>query len=82
MKFIKQFGLSLVILGGTFLINENKWGLIFLIPGGVLFATYTFLSGFEEPIKQPNWELVYPELSLGFSEDLEDETPEIDKKKS
>ena len=79
LLFFKHVSLSLMILGGTFLLNENKWGLFFIVPGGVLYSIYNFLSGFEEPYQEPNWELVYPELGGEYPETLDFDIDSDDK---
>ncbi len=38
------------------------------------FAAYCILSAFKSIQEEPNWELVYPELSLGYVHDDEELT--------
>ena len=59
-----------MIFGGTLLLNENKIGLYFIVPGGIIYAIQTFLTGLQIPKNEPVWELVYPELSIDKDEDL------------
>ena len=63
----RQFGLSILILGIAFYINDFLIGPILFAIGSVFYITYTIMCGFSPTHEEPNWELVYPELALGSS---------------
>jgi hypothetical protein len=47
----------------------------FVIISGCTMVLAQFMAGFEPIHEYPNWELVYPELALGYSDE-----PEINEK--
>ena len=63
---VRQFGITTLIIGGILFINKIPFSTFFLVIGALLFAFYYFLSSFNEIKKDPNWELVFPELALGI----------------
>ena len=73
MKQLRQFSIAIIIFGGMFYIEGIFPGNVILSIGGILYGVHSFLLSFEKVHIEPNWELVYPELALGISEDeLED----------
>ena len=90
MRKIYQWSISIGVLGLTFhylnLRSEDPSALIkitttiMIFVGVIFYCIIWFLSGFEPIQEEPNWELVYPELALGYSDsDLEDYTNELTK---
>ena len=75
MRVLRQFSIAIMILGAIFYIDGVFLGNVILSIGGILYGVHAFLLSFEKVYIEPNWELVYPELALGISEDeLDDET--------
>ena len=78
MKQLRQFSIAIIIFGGMFYIEGIFPGNVILSIGGILYGVHSFLLSFEKVYIEPNWELVYPELALGISEEeLEDEKEQI-----
>ena len=76
LHFIKHLGISFLSLGGVFIILEFKIsGVLLIVSGGILYSIATFFVGFEKNIKDPHWEIVFPELALG----IVDEDPVLEK---
>ncbi len=78
---VKQFSLIFLAVGGVMYLNEihySKWA---ISSGGLGYSLYCLLSSFLPVHKDPNWELVYPELALGHSDVLiESEDEELSNK--
>ena len=79
MKALRQFSIALIIIGGIFYLDKYILGNVILTIGGMLYGVHAFLLSFEKVYIEPNWELVYPELALGISEE---DLHEIELKKS
>ncbi len=73
MAKLYGFGAAVVIIGAMFKIQHWKGADIMLIAGLSTEAVIFFFSAFEPIHEDPNWELVYPELALGHSDDLDHE---------
>ncbi len=65
----RQISLTMLAIGGVMLLNDQASGKWAFSAGGFLFALYLFMKAFEPIREEPNWELVYPELGLGLSEE-------------
>ncbi len=73
MAKLYGFGAAVVIVGALFKIQHWPGASIMLIAGLGTEALIFIFSAFEPIHEDPNWELVYPELALGHSEDLDHE---------
>ena len=71
MKFVYGWGGAIVIVGAMFKIQHWPGASIMLISGLGIEAGIITLSAFEPLHEDPNWELAYPELAMGNSEDLD-----------
>jgi hypothetical protein len=71
MKVLRQFSICVIAIGAVIFINEYPAGKWILSLGGILWALYSFMKGFEPVFEEPNWELVYPELGLGHFDDFD-----------
>ena len=71
MKFVYGWGGAIVIVGAMFKIQHWPGASIMLISGLGIEAGIFTLSAFEPLHEDPNWELAYPELAMGNSEDLD-----------
>jgi len=71
MKFVYGWGGAIVIIGAMFKIQHWPGASIMLIGGLGIEAVIFILSAFEPLHEEVNWELVYPELALGHSDDLD-----------
>jgi gliding motility-associated protein GldL len=71
MKFVYGWGGAIVIIGAMFKIQHWPGASIMLIGGLGIEAALFILSAFEPLHEDPNWELAYPELALGHSDDLD-----------
>lgn len=71
MAKLYGIGAAVVIVGAMFKIMHWKGADLMLIAGLSTEAVIFFFSAFEPIHEDPNWELVYPELALGHSEDLD-----------
>lgn len=60
-------GAAIVIIGALFKINHLPMGSLILGIGLVVEAIIFFLSAFDSPEKEYDWEKVYPELAEGSS---------------
>jgi gliding motility-associated protein GldL len=76
MSKLYGFGAAIVIIGALFKIQH--WNFFFpfqagfLLTVGLLTEAIIFIFSAFEPIHEdPNWELVYPELALGHSDELD-----------
>lgn len=81
LQFSRQISLGLIFLGGVFYLDNLTIGTKLLSIGGIGFAFYCFLSAFKPIHEEPNWELVFPELALGESEDIEEHLNNLKKEK-
>lgn len=71
MAKLYGFGAAVVIVGALFKIMHWPGADIALIAGLGTEALIFIFSAFEPIHEDPNWELVYPELGLGHSEELD-----------
>ncbi len=71
MAKVYGIGGGIVIIGALFKILHLPGASPMLTVGLVVEALIFFISAFEPIHEDPNWELVYPELALGHSEDLD-----------
>jgi gliding motility-associated protein GldL len=71
MAKLYGFGASIVIVGALFKIQHWPFAGPMLIVGLGTEALIFAFSAFEPIHEDPNWELVYPELALGHSDDLD-----------
>lgn len=71
MAKLYGFGAAVVIVGALFKIQHWPGASIMLIAGLGTEALIFIFSAFEPIHEDPNWELVYPELALGHSDDLD-----------
>ena len=71
LQFFRQISLGLLAMGGVLYLDKIHFSIFLLTVGGLGFAFYCFLSAFKPIHEEPNWELVYPELALGYSDDLD-----------
>jgi gliding motility-associated protein GldL len=73
MAKLYGFGAAVVIIGALFKIQHWPFAGPMLIAGLGTEALIFIFSAFEPIHEDPNWELVYPELALGHSDDLDHE---------
>lgn len=71
MAKLYGFGAAVVIIGALFKIQHWPGASIMLIAGLGTEALIFIFSAFEPIHEDPNWELVYPELALGHSDELD-----------
>lgn len=71
MAKLYGFGAAVVIVGALFKIQHWPGASIMLIAGLGTEALIFIFSAFEPIHEDPNWELVYPELALGHSDELD-----------
>jgi len=71
MAKLYGFGAAVVIVGALFKIQHWPFASAMLIVGLGTEALIFIFSAFEPIHEDPNWELVYPELALGHSDDLD-----------
>ncbi len=71
MAKLYGFGAAVVIVGALFKIQHWPGASLMLIIGLSTEALIFIFSAFEPIHEDPNWELVYPELALGHSDDLD-----------
>jgi gliding motility-associated protein GldL len=71
MAKLYGWGAAIVIVGALFKIQHWPFAGPMLIVGLGTEAFIFFMSAFEPIHEDPNWELVYPELALGHSDDLD-----------
>jgi gliding motility-associated protein GldL len=74
MAKLYGFGAAVVIVGALFKIQHWPGAGPMLIVGLSTEALIFCFSAFEPIHEDPNWELVYPELALGHSDDLDHES--------
>ena len=77
MKFVYGWGGAVVIVGAMFKIQHWPGATVMLIGGLGIEACIFILSAFEPLHEDPNWELAYPELALGHSDDLDHEAEPV-----
>lgn len=73
MAKLYGFGAAVVIVGAMFKIMHWPGASAMLVVGLSTEAVIFVFSAFEPIHEDPNWELVYPELALGHSEELDHE---------
>lgn len=73
MAKLYGFGAAVVIVGALFKIQHWPFAGLMLIVGLSTEALIFIFSAFEPIHEDPNWELVYPELALGHSDELDHE---------
>lgn len=71
MSKLYGFGAAIVIIGAMFKIMHWPGAGPMLVLGLSTEALIFIFSAFEPIHEDPNWELVYPELALGHSDDLD-----------
>lgn len=71
MSKLYGFGAAIVIIGAMFKIMHWPFAGPMLVVGLSTEALIFIFSAFEPIHEDPNWELVYPELALGHSDDLD-----------
>jgi gliding motility-associated protein GldL len=71
MAKLYGFGAAVVIVGALFKIQHWPGASLMLIIGLGTEAIIFMFSAFEPIHEDPNWELVYPELALGHSDELD-----------
>ncbi len=71
MAKLYGFGAAVVIVGALFKIMHWPFAGPMLVVGLSTEALIFIFSAFEPIHEDPNWELVYPELALGHSDDLD-----------
>ncbi|MDX2361059.1 MAG: gliding motility protein GldL [Crocinitomicaceae bacterium] len=71
MAKLYGIGAAIVIMGALFKIMHWPFAGLMLTVGLSTEAVIFFFSAFEPIHEDPNWELVYPELALGHSDDLD-----------
>jgi gliding motility-associated protein GldL len=71
MAKLYGFGAAIVIVGSMFKIMHWPFAGPMLVIGLTTEAFIFFFSAFEPIHEDPNWELVYPELALGHSDELD-----------
>ncbi|MFN5031379.1 MAG: gliding motility protein GldL [Flavobacteriia bacterium] len=77
MSKLYGFGAAIVIFGAMFKIQHWPGASAMLVLGLSVEALIFIFSAFEPIHEDPHWELVYPELALGHSDELDhDHHPE------
>ncbi len=71
MAKLYGFGAAVVIVGALFKIEHLPGASLMLTVGLLTEALIFVFSAFEPIHEDPNWELVYPELALGHSDELD-----------
>jgi len=71
MAKLYGFGAAIVIIGALFKIEHLPGASLMLTVGLLMEAVIFIFSAFEPIHEDPNLELVYPELALGHSENLD-----------
>jgi len=71
MSKLYGFGAAIVIIGAMFKIMHWPFAGPMLVVGLSTEALIFMFSAFEPIHEDPNWELVYPELALGHSDELD-----------
>jgi gliding motility-associated protein GldL len=81
MSKLYGFGAAIVIVGAMFKIMHWPGAGPMLVIGLTTEALIFIFSAFEPIHEDPNWELVYPELGLGHSEELDHDAIAHSRKK-
>jgi gliding motility-associated protein GldL len=81
MSKLYGFGAAIVIVGAMFKIMHWPGAGPMLVIGLTTEALIFIFSAFEPIHEDPNWELVYPELGLGHSDELDHDAISHSKKK-
>jgi len=81
MSKLYGFGAAIVIVGAMFKIMHWPGAGPMLVIGLTTEALIFIFSAFEPIHEDPNWELVYPELGLGHSDDLDHDAISHSRKK-
>jgi gliding motility-associated protein GldL len=76
MSKLYGFGAAIVIFGAMFKIQHWPGASPMLVLGLSVEALIFIFSAFEPIHEDPHWELVYPELALGHSDELDHDHPE------
>lgn len=76
MNFSYGMGAAVVIIGALFKIQHYPGAGVLLVIGLVTEALIFGLSAFDEPDKDLDWELVYPELAGGDAKKKDAKKPE------
>jgi gliding motility-associated protein GldL len=76
MSKLYGFGAAVVIVGAMFKIQHWPGASPMLVLGLSVEALIFIFSAFEPIHEDPHWELVYPELALGHSDELDHDHPE------
>lgn len=71
MAKLYGIGAAIVIIGALFKIQHWPFAGLMLTVGLLTEAIIFIFSAFEPIHEDPNWELVYPELALGHSDELD-----------
>lgn len=79
MAKLYGFGAAVVIVGALFKIEHLPGASLMLTVGLLTEALIFVFSAFEPIHEDPNWELVYPELALGHSEELDHDALPVGK---
>lgn len=79
MAKLYGFGAAVVIVGALFKIEHLPGASLMLTIGLLTEALIFVFSAFEPIHEDPNWELVYPELALGHSEELDHDALPVGK---
>jgi len=82
MSKLYGFGAAVVIFGAMFKIQHWPGASPMLVVGLTVEAIIFIFSAFEPIHEDPHWELVYPELAMGHSDDLDHEHVPEKKAKS
>ena len=77
LKFSRQAGIATLVLGGVYALNGYAFGDWLVAAGGILLASYCFLSAFEPVQREPDWTRVYPELTHCGTEDEDNENETV-----
>lgn len=77
MAKLYGLGAAVVIVGALFKIEHLPGASLMLTIGLLTEAVIFFFSAFEPIHEEPNWELVYPELALGHSDELDHNAPAV-----
>lgn len=73
---IRQLGIVFLTIGGVLFLNKISFSTFMLSAGAFFFMLYYFICSFSKVKKTTDWELVFPELALGSSDEVyEDEEP-------
>ena len=71
---LQNFSIAFGIIGISLVFEENKVGIYLVCISSVMYAIYAIFEASLRPLTDYNWELVYPELSIGYENDNEQKT--------